>query len=87
MYFITGVRYIIQNSKKYIQSVRIEGLNNLMSKDFVINMLVNDHQDFYTMVNEKKSAKVNYFTLDGENFLRTDANKIKLDNLGELPEV
>jgi hypothetical protein len=24
--------------------------------------------------------------IDGESFLRTDANKIKADNLGELPE-
>ncbi len=34
----------------------------------------------------KKGDNVIAYLLDGEYFIRTDGNKIKADNLGELPE-
>ena len=33
-----------------------------------------------------KKAEIHIVEIDGENFIRTDRNKIKSDNLGELPE-
>ncbi|MBD3399450.1 MAG: DUF3892 domain-containing protein [Candidatus Coatesbacteria bacterium] len=34
----------------------------------------------------RKGAKVNVITVGGNLYLRTDANRTKRDNLGELPE-
>jgi len=34
----------------------------------------------------KRGEEVHILTIDGEEFIRTDANKIKADNLGNLPE-
>lgn len=31
-------------------------------------------------------ARIEVFRLDGEDFVRTDANKLKADNLGEMKE-
>ena len=33
-----------------------------------------------------KKAEIHIVEIDGGNFIRTDRNKIKSDNLGELPE-
>ncbi|MCK5029950.1 MAG: DUF3892 domain-containing protein [Thermoplasmatales archaeon] len=33
-----------------------------------------------------KKAEIHIVEIDGENFIRTDRNKIKSDDLGELPE-
>lgn len=34
----------------------------------------------------KNGAKIEVVVIDNKNYLRTDSNKIKKDNLGELPE-
>lgn len=34
----------------------------------------------------KNGAKVEIVRIDNENYLRTDSNNVKKDNLGELPE-
>jgi len=36
--------------------------------------------------NWKRGEDVRIITIEGEKFIRTDANRIKADNLGSLPE-
>jgi len=64
------------------------------SREDVIQSLNNNDKWYTCLFKEErdgeniwiKKAEIHIVEIDGENFIRTDRNKIKSDNLGELPE-
>ena len=62
------------------QETRIEVINNI-SNGYIYNTLF--ERPLWKL---NFGARVEVIQVDGEYFIRTDGNKIKNDNLGELPE-
>lgn len=67
------------------------GAATIWTKDQVVTY-INGGQSFKTIYMKADGQwhigeDVRVVVIDGESFLRTDANKIKADNLGELPEL
>jgi len=64
------------------------------SREDVIQSLNNNDKWYTCLFKEErdgeniwiKKAELHIVKVDGENFIRTDRNKIKSDNLDELPE-
>lgn len=63
-------------------------------REDVIQSLNNNDEWYTCLLKEERDGKkiwtkkavIHIVEIDGENFIRTDRNKIKSDNLGELPE-
>ena len=88
---ITEVYYVMRDSSKHIELVRMTDVNGNkvdrdVPKDEVIRYIENLCQSVYTWVHGQCGAKVNVLCTKNEKFLRTDSNETEEDNLGELPE-
>lgn len=96
-YLISAVRYETSSTEHHISQLRVHadrddtmGPAETWTKNQVV-VSINGGQRFKTIY-KKADGKwymgedVRVVVIDGESFLRTDANKIKADNLGELPE-
>lgn len=85
----------IECVKAFLRTV--DGLVNplMYDRNAVVQSIDNDDK-WYTCVLKEKRGGRNIWTLkaeihvveaDGEKFIRTDGNKMKADNLGELPSL
>jgi len=96
-YLISAVRYDTSLNGRRISQLRVHsdegesvGTATTWTKKEVV-VSINSGQSFKTIY-EKSDGKwyvgedVRVIIIDSEYFLRTDANRIKADNLGELPE-
>jgi hypothetical protein len=94
-YWITHVRVKekrIEHVKAFMQT--IEGLSNssMYDRNAVIQSIDNNDKWYTCLLKEKQGARniwtlkaeIHVIEVDGEKFLRTDNNKSKADNLGEL---
>jgi hypothetical protein len=95
-YWITNVKF--DNNK--IKEVRalmstIEGLSNPVrySKEKIVKSIEKTADKWYTSILKEtrgarniweRSARIQIVNIDGEKIIRTDGNKTKVDNLGEL---
>lgn len=96
-FLISAVRYDTSSTSQHISHLRVhsdEGDSIKTATTWTKNQVVisiNNGQSFKTMY-KKLDGKwymgedVRVIVIDGEYYLRTDANRIKADNLGELPE-
>jgi len=96
-YLISAVRYETSSTGRHISQLRVHtdgaesvGQATTWTKNQVVTS-INAGQRFktiYKTADDKwhMGEDVRVVVIDGESFLRTDANKIKADNLGELPE-
>jgi len=94
---VSAVRYLDTKTKERISELRVheDQVNNVgtaseWTKTKVINSIESGNT-FYTIYKGndgkyQRGAEINVITVEEKKFLRTDANKIKEDNLGELPE-
>jgi len=90
-YLISAVRY--DEERNHITHLKVhshkesDGVAYLRS---TVITLISVGNTFNTMYKDngqwKNGARVQVITVDGEDYLRTDSNNIKRDNLGELPE-
>lgn len=92
-YGISAVRY--DQNNQYIDKVKVHldngdkfGQGEAWSRKDVISK-INDSKTFITIIKDsdgkwKKGQDVHVITVDGEQFLRTDVNKRKSDNLENL---
>ena len=91
---ITDVRYNEDNTRIVQVRRRTDNGEQLVNPEIktrsVIVDSINKNYSYVTArhVNEKwkKGDTVIVYALGGEYFIRTDGNKTKADNLGELPE-
>ncbi len=85
----------IECVKAFLRTV--DGLMNplMYERDSIIQSIANDDKWYTCVLKEKRGAR-NIWTLKaeihvvevyGEKFIRTDGNKMKADNLGELPSL
>ena len=93
-YGISAVRY--DQNNQYIDKVKVHldnggsiGQGETWSRKDVVSK-IDDGKTFTTILKSsdgkwKKGQDVHVITVDGEQFLRTDANKRKSDNLENLP--
>ena len=78
--------------KAGVHKDNVDSVDNKVIKKrrWIVNKLENDYTfcTIYRGQNDKwkKGANVNIIKVDQEKYLRTDSNKLKCDNLGELPE-
>jgi len=94
-YVITGVRYDKDGERITAVEVRRHTGTHLVEPSIWSRVQVIQIIDKgYTFVTSylhdgswRKGADVHVVTIGRERFLRTDKNKTKKDNLGELPEV
>ena len=94
-YGISAVRY--DQDDQYIDKVKVHpdkgdsiGQGETWNRKDVISK-IDDGKTFTTILTGndgkwKKGQDVHVITVDGERFLRTDANKQKSDNLENLPK-
>ena len=91
---ITHVRYNEDHTRILQVKRRTDNGEQLINpetktRSFIVDS-INKNYSYVTAryVNEKwkKGDTVIAYALDGEYFIRTDGNKTKADNLGELPE-
>lgn len=98
-YWITDIK--INNNK--IKEVRalmstIEGLSNPIryTKEEIVKSIEKTDDRWYTcLLKEKRGARniwergaeIHVVEVDDEKFIRIDGNKMKADNLGELPSL
>lgn len=93
-YLISKVRY--DENQNYITDLFIHKdagdkveAGATYSRQSVVNAIV-DGTSFNTIYKEnnkwKDGDEVSVVRIDNENYLRTDSNNVKKDNLGELPE-
>ncbi|MGG4011049.1 DUF3892 domain-containing protein [Bacillus smithii] len=95
-YLISAVRYEDKNKKERIKVLKVHTDNGDKvgaGTDWLREDVISSIEEGYTYctIYQKdgkwnKGAKVEIVIVDGSKYLRTDANKIKRDNLGELPE-
>jgi len=94
-YLISAVRY--NTEKTHIVKVKVHkdmGESVGSAEEFTRGQVADKIEKGYSFVtiyrqNEKwvKGEEVHTVTVDGEEFIRTDRNNIKKDNLGALPEL
>jgi hypothetical protein len=95
-YWITHVRMKekkIEHVKAFM--VTIEGLSNPVryNREDVVKSIDKDDKWYTCLLQEKRGARniwergaeIHIVEVDGEKFIRTDRNKMKTENLGELP--
>ncbi|WP_394172382.1 DUF3892 domain-containing protein [Guptibacillus hwajinpoensis] len=93
-YLISAVRY--HNNEDYIEELAVHvdngesvGASSSWSRQKVVSS-INKGSTFFTIYKQNtqwtKGAKVEVRIIDSENYLRTDSNRIKKDNLGQLPK-
>jgi hypothetical protein len=93
-YLISEVSY--HDNRDYISQLKVHidngetvSSSSIWDKDKVVNYIENGYS-FCTIYRDNgkwsKGSEVVVIVVDGEKFLRTDANKKKQDNLEELPE-
>lgn len=62
----------------------------IKSRETIIDAIKNKKLTYITTYKQdgkwKKGAEVSIQTVDGVDYIRTDVNKVKKDNLGNLPE-
>lgn len=83
---ITSVRYSGEDQRGYrhITRVHLAGGSD-ETKSEVLSGLANG-ASYKTRATNGREADVESFKADGSNYLRTDRNETKTDNLGKLPE-
>ena len=96
-YLISGVRYSNSYGSKRISDLRVHtdgessvGASSTWSKDRVVAS-IRSRNSFKTIYkgadgNWKKGEDVRVVIINYRDYLRTDANNIEEDNLGNLPE-
>ncbi|MEN6411841.1 MAG: DUF3892 domain-containing protein [Veillonellales bacterium] len=95
-YLISAVRYDTSSNGRHISHFRVHsdggesvGTATTWTKNQVV-VSINSGQSFKTIYKKADEwhmgEDVRGIVIDDEYFLRTDANRIKADNLGELPE-
>jgi sulfur transfer complex TusBCD TusB component (DsrH family) len=77
--------------------VTIEGLSNPMryGRETVLKSINKDNKWYTCLLKEKRGARniwergaeIHVVEVDDEKFIRIDGNKMKADNLGELPSL
>ncbi len=94
-YLVSAVRYS-NSDRKYISQLRVHkdegesvGADFELYKNDVVSK-INEGYSFVTIIKNSdkkwaKGQKIIVFSRNGINYLRTDANNIEADNLGELP--
>jgi len=93
-YAITHVNYDNNHTRIMIIKRRIDlgeklGKSDIKTRTEIVNSIKSGSS--YVTANNKnnkwqKGDDVIAYQIDGEYFIRTDGNKVKEDNLGELPE-
>lgn len=96
-YLISAVRYKVSLERKYILKLKVHddkgdtvGAPSIWERDDVIKK-IGENYSFVTIYkgdNNKwiKGENVKRIKVANNYYLRTDANEIEEDNLGELPE-
>ncbi|HUX22355.1 MAG TPA: DUF3892 domain-containing protein [Spirochaetia bacterium] len=96
-YLISAVRYIDTQNGRHISHLRVHpdsdsavGTATIWTKDQVVTS-INGGRSFKTIYKNqdgswKQGEDVRVVVIEGHSYLRTDANRTKADNLGELPE-
>jgi hypothetical protein len=97
-YWITHVRMKekkIEHVKAFMET--IEGLSNPVrySREEVVKSINKDDKWYTAILKETRGArniwirgaKLHVIDIDDEKFIRTDGNKMRSDNLGELPSL
>jgi len=93
-YVITAVQYNVDHTR-IIQVKRREDLGDKFGDSYIKSRLdivnnINSGNSYVTAYwkndNWKKGDDVIAYDIDGTYFIRTDGNRKKEDNLGELPE-
>jgi hypothetical protein len=98
-YWITDVK-IDNNKLKEVRALlrTIEGLSNPVryTKEDIVKSIEKNDNSWYTAVLEdttptrniwKRRTKIHVVDVNGEKFIRSDKNKTKEDNLGNLPNI
>ena len=94
-YLISAVRYTDTNTRHYISHLKVHsdngdsiGNGTAWTKNDVVDA-IGKGITFVTIYQNgdkwKKGEDVRVFHISNRSYLRTDANKIEEDNLGELP--
>ena len=93
-YLISAVSY---NPNRQIMEVEVhEDLDGKMGPVELVDKLTIAHNIrrgkkyvtiFRRLETWKRGEQVNLFRVDGDPYLRTDKNKVPLDNLGDLPNI
>lgn len=96
-YLISAVHYSEGTNRKYISHLRVHpdgdssvGTGSTWTKDQVV-AAINSGSSFMTIYQGsdgkwKRGEDVRVITVNYRHYLRTDANHIEADNLGNLPE-
>jgi len=93
-YLISGVRY--DQDHRCISELKVHeykddkvSVASIWTRSQVVRSINCDHH-FITIYKKEglwtKGEDVRVIEIEGKKYLRTDSNKIKKDNLGELPE-
>lgn len=94
-YLISAVQYNNEHTriiqvKQHLDEGNTVGSSNIVARLTIVSNLKSG-KNYCTIYKNKnsnwdKGDNVIPYLVDGEYFIRTDGNKIKADNLGELPE-